>query len=82
MLIHVSLSHFRVSYLIINDTFLIIYLIVGVQSCEGPKLTSEFVLRVPNLDGDAKRIYGGLSWFGRKKVLRPAGGRSIVFLCT
>jgi hypothetical protein len=24
-------------------------------------------------DGDAKRIHGGLSWFGRKKVLRPVG---------
>jgi hypothetical protein len=52
---------------------------VGVRSCEGPKPTSEFVLRVPNLDGDAKRIHGDLSWFGRKKALRPAGGRSIVF---
>jgi hypothetical protein len=53
--------------------------VVGVRSCEGPKPTSEFVLRVPNLDGDAKRIHGDLSWFGRKKALRPAGGRSIVF---
>jgi hypothetical protein len=52
---------------------------VGVRSREGPKPMSEFVLRVPNLDGDAKRIHGDLSWFGRKKALRPAGGRSIVF---
>jgi hypothetical protein len=37
---------------------------VGVWSREGPKPTSEFVLRVLNLDGDAKRIHGGLSWFG------------------
>jgi hypothetical protein len=37
---------------------------VGVRSREGSKPTSEFVLRVPNLDGDAKRIHGGLSWFG------------------
>jgi hypothetical protein len=36
------------------------------------------VLRVPNLDGDAKRLHGGLSWFRQKKALRPAGG-SIVF---
>jgi hypothetical protein len=28
----------------------------------------------PNLDGDAKRIHGGLSWFERKKALRPVGG--------
>jgi hypothetical protein len=56
---------------------------VGVWSREGPKPTSEFVLRVSNLDGDAKRIHEGLSWFGRKKTLRPAGGgRSIVFPCT
>jgi hypothetical protein len=47
---------------------------VGVRSCEGPKPTSEFVLRVPNLDGDAKRMHEGLSWFGRNKALRPAGG--------
>jgi hypothetical protein len=31
------------------------------------------VLRVPNLDGDARRVHGGLSWFGQKKALRPAG---------
>jgi hypothetical protein len=54
---------------------------VGVWSREGPKPTSELVLRVPNLDGDARRVHGGLSWFGRKKALRPAGG-SIVFPCT
>jgi hypothetical protein len=35
--------------------------VAGVRSREGPKPTSEFVLRVPNLDGDAKRIHGGLS---------------------
>jgi hypothetical protein len=34
---------------------------IGVRSPEGPKPTSEFVLRVPNLDSDAKRIHGGLS---------------------
>jgi hypothetical protein len=54
---------------------------VGVRSREGPKPTSEFVLRVPNLDGDARIIHWGLSWFEQKKALRPAGG-SIVFLCT
>jgi hypothetical protein len=54
-------------------------LTVGVRSHEGPKPTSEFVSRVPNLDGDVKRIHRGLSWFGRKKALRPTGGRSIVF---
>jgi hypothetical protein len=48
--------------------------LVGVRSREGPKPTSEFVLCVPNLDGDAKRIHGGLSWFGRKKALHPAEG--------
>jgi hypothetical protein len=30
------------------------------------------MLRVPNLDGDARRIHRGLSWFGQKKTLRPA----------
>jgi hypothetical protein len=33
------------------------------------------MLRVPNLDGDARRIHGDLSWFGQKKALRPAGRR-------
>jgi hypothetical protein len=31
------------------------------------------VLRVPNLDGDARRIHEDLSWFRQKKALRPAG---------
>jgi hypothetical protein len=31
------------------------------------------MLRVPNLDGDARRVHEGLSWFGQKKALRPAG---------
>jgi hypothetical protein len=53
---------------------------VSVWSREGPKPTSESVLRVPNLDGDARRVYRGLSWFGQKKALHPAGG-SIVFPC-
>jgi hypothetical protein len=33
--------------------------IVGVWALGGPKPTSEFMLRVPNLYGDAKRIHGG-----------------------
>jgi hypothetical protein len=33
------------------------------------------MLRVPNLDGDARRIHGDLSWFGQKKALHPAGRR-------
>jgi hypothetical protein len=31
------------------------------------------MLRVSNLDGDARRVHGGLSWFGQKKALRPVG---------
>jgi hypothetical protein len=40
------------------------------------------MLRVPDLDGDARRIHGDLSWFGQKKALRPAGGggRVLYFL--
>jgi hypothetical protein len=38
------------------------------------------VLRVPNLDGDARRIHGDLSWFGQKKALRPAGRGVLYFL--
>jgi hypothetical protein len=34
---------------------------VGVWSYEGPKPTSESMLCVPNLDGDARRVHGGLS---------------------
>jgi hypothetical protein len=45
---------------------------VGVWSREGPKPMSELVLCVPNLDGDARRVHVGLSWFGRKNALRPA----------
>jgi hypothetical protein len=45
---------------------------VDVWSCKGPKPTSESVLRVPNLDGDARRVHEGLSWFRQKKALRPA----------
>jgi hypothetical protein len=37
------------------------FCVVGVQARGGPKPTSEFVLCVPNMDGDAKRIHGGLS---------------------
>jgi hypothetical protein len=35
------------------------FICVGVRAREGPKPTSKFVLRVPNLYGDAKRIHGG-----------------------
>jgi hypothetical protein len=34
---------------------------VGVRSCEDPNSTSESMLRVPNLDGDARRVHEGLS---------------------
>jgi hypothetical protein len=46
---------------------------IDIWSCEGPKPTSKLVLHVPNLDGDARRVHRGLSWFGQKKALRPAG---------
>jgi hypothetical protein len=35
--------------------------IIGVWSREGPKPTSESVLRVPNLHGDVRRVHGDLS---------------------
>jgi hypothetical protein len=38
------------------------------------------VLHVPNLDGDARRIHGDLSWFEQMKALHPAGGRVLYFL--
>jgi hypothetical protein len=38
------------------------------------------MMRVSFLDGDARRIHGGLSWFGQKKALRPAEVRSLYFL--
>jgi hypothetical protein len=60
-------------------SFVPLLYIVDVRSREGPKSTSEFVLRVPNLDGDARRIHGSLSWFGQKKALRPAGGEVLYF---
>jgi hypothetical protein len=53
---------------------------IGVRAREGPKPMSEFVLRVPNLDGDTKRTHGGLSSFGRKKALRPVEGEVLYFL--
>jgi hypothetical protein len=46
---------------------------IGVGSHEGPKPMSESVLRVSNLDGDARRVHGDISWFGQKKALHPAG---------
>jgi hypothetical protein len=55
---------------------------IRVWSREGPKPTSESVMCVPNLDGDARRVHGDLSWFGQKKALRLAGRGSIVFPCT
>jgi hypothetical protein len=38
------------------------------------------VLHVPILDDDARRTHGGLSWFGQKKALRPAGERVLYSL--
>jgi hypothetical protein len=46
---------------------------VGVWSCGGPKPTSGSMLRVHNLDGDARRVHSGLSWFEQKKALHLAG---------
>jgi hypothetical protein len=40
------------------------------------------VLLVSNLDGDARRVHGDLSWFGQTKALRLAGRGSIVFPCS
>jgi hypothetical protein len=42
---------------------------VGVWSREGPKPMSESVLCVPNLDGDARRVHEGLSYFGQKNTM-------------
>jgi hypothetical protein len=38
------------------------------------------VLRVPDLDGDARRIHGDLSWFGQRKALRLVGGEYCISL--
>jgi hypothetical protein len=38
------------------------------------------MLRVPFLDGDARKTHWGLSWFGQEKALHPAGGRDLYFL--
>jgi hypothetical protein len=54
---------------------------VGVRALGGPKPTSEFVLRVPNLIGDAKRIHGGFILVRAKEGPTSSGG-SIVFPCT
>jgi hypothetical protein len=37
---------------------------------------------LPDPDGDAKRIHGGLSWFGQRRPYVQRGGESIVFPCT
>jgi hypothetical protein len=60
------------------------FCVVGVQARGGPKPTSEFVLRVPNMDGDAKRIHGGFILVRAKEgpTSSGGGGRSIVFPCT
>jgi hypothetical protein len=54
---------------------------VGVQTREGPKPMSEFVPRVANLDGDAKRIHEGFILVRAKEGPTSSGG-SIVFPCT
>jgi hypothetical protein len=35
---------------------------------------------LPNPDGDAKRIHGGLSWFGQRRPYVQRGGRVLYFL--
>jgi hypothetical protein len=52
---------------------------VGVRALGGPKPMSEFVLCVPNLDGDAKRIHRGFILVRAKEGLTSNGGESIVF---
>jgi hypothetical protein len=54
---------------------------IDVRSCKDPKPTSESMLCVPNLDGDARRVHRGLSWFGQKNALRPSRrGEYCIFL--
>jgi hypothetical protein len=52
---------------------------IGVWSREGPKPTSESVLRVPNLDGDARRVHEGLSWFGQKEGPTSSGEGGVLY---
>jgi hypothetical protein len=52
---------------------------VGVWSREGPKPMSESMLRVPNLDGDARRVHGGLSWFGQKEGPTSSGEGGVLY---
>jgi hypothetical protein len=54
---------------------------VGVWAREDPKPMSEFVLRVPNLDGDAKRIHGGFILVRAKEgPTSSRGGKYCIFL--
>jgi hypothetical protein len=53
---------------------------VGVRVREGPKPTSEFVLRVPNLDGDAKRIHGEFILVRAKEGPTSSRGEVLYFL--
>jgi hypothetical protein len=52
-------------------------LTIGVRALGGPKPTSEFVLRVPNLDGDVKRIHRGFILIQAKEGPMSSGGYCI-----
>jgi hypothetical protein len=53
---------------------------VGIRALGGPKPTSEFVLRVPNLDDDAKRIHGGFILVRAKEGPTSNGGEYCISL--
>jgi hypothetical protein len=55
-------------------------LTVGVRAREGPKPTSEFVLRVPNLDGDSKRIHEEFILVQAKEDPTSSGGEYCISL--
>jgi hypothetical protein len=52
---------------------------IGVGSHEGPKPTSKLVLRVSNLDGDARRVYRDLSWFRTKEGPTSSGKGGVLY---
>jgi hypothetical protein len=59
----------------------ITYLLVDVRAHRGPKPTSQFVMRVPNLDGGAKRIHGGFyPGLGERRPYVQWGGEVLYFL--
>jgi hypothetical protein len=69
--VKLAVGHWNIFSLLWDTNFfaIFIYCLIGVWSCGVLSQRVNQMLRVPNLDGDARRIHRDLSWFGQKKAL-------------